>query len=819
MSLIDNGFSVLIGNAALLLVTALLFDILKIRWIAKLIGLQRIIVGVLLGLVGIMLMVTPWKFAPGIIFDTRSILLSISGLFLGLVPTIVAMVITSIYRLAQGGIAAWTGVSVIIATGSIGLAWRYLRKKKVDQISIIELYLFGLLNHVVMLLLMLTLPIETALNVLGAISFPVLLIYPIASTLLGILMINRAQREKIYRDLQEREEQLSLAVQAANIGFFNRDLLTGETQLSLEWKKQLGYSADEIRDDDMEWETRLHPDDREKTIREINAVFEGNESFYEKTFRLKHKNGSYRWILSRGSIRRDESGKALQVVGCHVDVTDLKEFEQALVVNESRFRSLAESSQDIITLFDQNHQILYVNQAGLELTGVKEDLIIGKRPDEVFSEQQLIENLKNDLDHVLLTSKTMKRLAYWPIKNDSNEDGKIRLDWRLSPVHNKSGDVEWVLGVGRDITNLLEAEAALKKSEEKFRRVFETSGLGISLTDLSGNFISGNPTVLKMLGYSQQEYIQLSVRDVTYVEDIPINLKMIEEYKEGLRESFNVEKRMQRKNGEIFWASLISTLVRDEYGKPLFTIGMIEDITNRKLAEEREVKAQQKLQDLLTKADQSRQALLSLIEDQKISEIELKRLTSDLIVAYDSTLEGWSHALELREQETAGHSRRVVDLTLNVARRLGVTGDDLVQIERGALLHDIGKMGIPDNILLKPGPLTEEEWVVMRKHPIYAYDLLSKIDFLKPALDIPYSHHERWDGSGYPRGLIGKEIPLAARIFAVIDIWDALSSDRPYRSAWQREDILAYIRDISGKQLDPEIVDVFLNIVDQKDEQ
>lgn len=815
--MIDNGFSVLIGNAALLLVTALLFDILKIRWIAKLIGLQRIIVGVLLGLVGIMLMVTPWKFAPGIIFDTRSILLSISGLFLGLVPTIVAMLITSIYRLAQGGIAAWTGVSVIIATGSIGLAWRYLRKKKVDQISIIELYLFGLLNHVVMLLLMLTLPIETALNVLGAISFPVLLIYPIASTLLGILMINRAQREKIYRDLQEREEQLSLAVQAANIGFFNRELLTGETQLSLEWKKQLGFSADEIRDDNLEWETRLHPEDREKTIREINAVFEGNESFYEKTFRLKHKNGSYRWILSRGSIRRDENGKALQVVGCHVDVTDLKEFEQALVVNESRFRSLAESSQDIITLFDQNHQILYVNQAGLELTGVKKDLIIGKRPDEVFSEHQLIENLKNDLDHVLLTNKSMKRLAYWPIKNSNNENGKIRLDWRLSPVHNKNGDVEWVLGVGRDITNLLEAEAALKKSEEKFRRVFETSGLGISLTDLSGNFISGNPTVLKMLGYSQQEYIKLSVRDVTFPEDIPINLKMIEEYKEGLRESFNVEKRMQRKNGEIFWASLISTLVRDEHGKPLFTIGMIEDITSRKLAEEREVKAQQKLQDLLTKADQSRQALLSLIEDQKIAEIELKRLTSNLIIAYDSTLEGWSHALELREQETAGHSRRVVDLTLNVARRLGVTGDELVQIERGALLHDIGKMGIPDSILLKPGPLTVEEWVVMKKHPIYANDLLSKIDFLKPALDIPYSHHERWDGSGYPQGLVGKEIPLAARIFAVIDIWDALSSDRPYRSAWPREEILAYIRDISGKQLDPEIVGVFLDIVDQQD--
>ncbi|HSM23290.1 MAG TPA: HD domain-containing phosphohydrolase, partial [Anaerolineaceae bacterium] len=290
--------------------------------------------------------------------------------------------------------------------------------------------------------------------------------------------------------------------------------------------------------------------------------------------------------------------------------------------------------------------------------------------------------------------------------------------------------------------------------------------------------------------------------------------KLIEEYKTGIRESFSIEKRMLRKTGEVFWASLISTLVRDEFGKPLFTIGMMEDITSRKIAEEKEMIIQQELQDLLSKADQSRQALLSLIEDQRLAEIELKRLTSDLIIAYDSTLEGWSHALELREQETAGHSRRVVDLTLSVAKRFGVKGDDLVQIERGALLHDIGKMGIPDNILLKPGALTEEEWVIMRKHPVYAYDLLSKIDFLKPALDIPYSHHERWDGSGYPQGMVGKEIPLAARIFAVIDIWDALSSDRPYRPAWLRDKILTYIRDISGKQLDPEIVDVFLDFVD-----
>ena len=812
-----DGFQLLIANAALLLVTALLFDLAKIRWRSRFIGLQRILLGFFLGLIGIMLMANPWPFAPGIIFDTRSILLSISGLFFGLVPTIIAVISTSIYRLMQGGVAAWTGVSVIIATGGIGLAWRYLRKKNIDQISIIELYLFGLVNHVVMLLLMLTLPRETAFNVLSAVSFPVLLIYPIVTTLLGFLLVNRVQREKMYINLQEREEQLSLAVQAANIGFFDRNLVTEETHLSPEWKKQLGYEEHEIRDSDLERETRLHPEDKENTIQQIKSVFEGNENYYEITFRLKHRNGSYRWILSRGSIRRDNNGKALQVIGCHVDVTELKEFEKALVINERRFRSLAESSQDVITLFDQQHRFEYVNEAGLKLTGLEKSNIIGKRPDEIFTEKVLVENLNNDLEKVMLTEKTVNRIGFWPTKNANNEEIKLMLDWRLTPVRNPTGQVEWMLGIARDITSLLETEAALKKSEEKFRRIFETSGLGISLTDLDGNFISGNPAVLKMLGYSQNEYIKLNIRDVSHPEDVDENIKMLAEYKAGVRESFSIEKRMLRKNGEVFWASLISTLVRDEFGKQVFTIGMLEDITNRKLAEEKEIIAQQELQDLLSQADQSRQALLSLIEDQKLAEIELKRVTSDLIIAYDSTLEGWSHALELREQETAGHSRRVVELTLNVAKQLGVSDEDLIQIERGALLHDIGKMGIPDSILLKPGPLTEEEWVIMKQHPIYAYNLLSKIDFLKPALDIPYSHHERWDGSGYPQGLTGKDIPFAARIFAVIDIWDALSSDRPYRLAWKRENILAYIRDLSGKQLDPEIVDVFLKIVESEE--
>ncbi|WP_074311709.1 PAS domain S-box protein [Singulisphaera sp. GP187] len=192
---------------------------------------------------------------------------------------------------------------------------------------------------------------------------------------------------------------------------------------------------------------------------------------------------------------------------------------------------------------------------------------------------------------------------------------------------------------------------------------------------------------------------------------------------------------------------------------------------------------------------------------------DLQRTHNELTLAYDATIEGWSRAMDLRDKETEGHTRRVTVMALRLARLMGMSEADLVHLRRGALLHDIGKMGIPDEVLLKPGPLTDEEWQVMRRHPGYAHEWLAPIPYLAPALDIPYAHHEKWDGSGYPRGLKGEQIPLAARVFAVADIWDALRSDRPYRAGWPEERVLEHIQSLSGTHLDPAVVDAFLEVL------
>ncbi len=208
------------------------------------------------------------------------------------------------------------------------------------------------------------------------------------------------------------------------------------------------------------------------------------------------------------------------------------------------------------------------------------------------------------------------------------------------------------------------------------------------------------------------------------------------------------------------------------------------------------------------------QAAIAIDNAELFSEIQ--RSNMELNLAYMATLEGWVHALDLRDSETAGHTQRVTQKTLKLARYMGIGEEDLAHIHRGALLHDIGKIGIPDHILNKPGSLTDDEWISMRMHPTFAYELLMEIDFLRPALDIPYSHHEKWDGTGYPQGLKGDQIPLAARVFALIDVWDALSCDRPYRQAWPEENVIKHIIGQSGKHFDPNVVDAWLEVFEIK---
>lgn len=341
----------------------------------------------------------------------------------------------------------------------------------------------------------------------------------------------------------------------------------------------------------------------------------------------------------------------------------------------------------------------------------------------------------------------------------------------------------------RDIAERRRSEEALRVSEQRHRSLMESLPDAM-LVHCQGYIVYANPAALSLLEYAQAEdLLGRQTLSIIPSEFHSLARERIRSNQQGCSNSL-VRLKFFRTDGAAIDVETISTPIVWQ-GQPGGQI-VIRDIAER-------VASEQKLADL------------HHLLEQRLDRIVL--LNYELAQAYDGTIEGWSKALDLRDHETEGHSQRVSEMTLALAEAFGVGAEELVHIRRGALLHDIGKMGVPDHILLKPGPLTDDEWVLMRRHPEYAYQMLSQVDFVRPALEIPYCHHEKWDGTGYPRGLRGEEIPLSARLFAIVDVWDALRSDRPYRRAWPLEKTCDHIAALAGTHFDPQVVEVFLRQV------
>lgn len=325
-----------------------------------------------------------------------------------------------------------------------------------------------------------------------------------------------------------------------------------------------------------------------------------------------------------------------------------------------------------------------------------------------------------------------------------------------------------------------EMQVTLADREAQFRLLAENSSDMISRHDTSGIFLYISPACLTILGYTPDELTNTSVTNLIHPDEVNQYADLLST-PDWTGITVTIDYRARHKSGQYIWIETTARLFFDE-------------ISGR----------------------QEIQASSRNITERKESEEALQRAHADLQEAYDKTIEGWVRALDLRDKETEGHTQRVTEMTLKLAQSIGCSEDEIIQIRRGALLHDMGKMGIPDEILQKPGPLTDAEWDVMRKHPELAYQMLSKIEYLEEAIIIPYYHHERWNGSGYPHKLKEKDIPLHARLFAVVDVWDALSSDRPYRKKMPLNEVIDYLKKESGRLFDPEMVEKFIPLISTK---
>lgn len=515
---------------------------------------------------------------------------------------------------------------------------------------------------------------------------------------------------------------------------------------------------------------RVHPDDLGTVFNTISETIEQKKP-QAAVLRFKHKAGHYLYVESAGSPLINEDGEVTGFVISSRDITAQRLAEDAINESESRFNHVIESLPMGVHLYhlteDDNLILRGYNPAAEKILGISHQNLLNKTIEEAFPNltETEVPGIYRNIARLGIAWNT-DQIIY----NDSTITGSYE-------VHAFQTSPSKMASVFLDVTHRAQASKALLDSEEKFSKAFVTSPDSVNINRLrDGLYLDINDGFTKITGYTKEEVTGKSSLDLNIWAD-PADRKRLVHALQEFGYVNNLEAAFRYKDGSIRTGLMSASIIEIDQEKCILSI--TRDITER-----------------------------IQVED------ELRETHKQLEIAYDATLKGWVSALELREHETAQHSRRVVDMTVRMASLYGFSGENLSKIERGSLLHDIGKMGVPDSILLKPGPLSEDEWVIMRSHPQFAYDFMSKIPYLADTIDIPFCHHERWDGTGYPRKIAGEEIPISARIFTVVDIYDALLSNRPYRQAWQEADVIQYLADQRGKIFDPQIVDQFLQLID-----
>ncbi|NMB61919.1 MAG: HD domain-containing protein [Chloroflexi bacterium] len=689
------------NNGALLLILGILQSFIQHQWIRDSFWGQ-VVRGGVFGVVAVAAMLNPFTFSPGVIFDGRSVILSIGGLFGGPIVAAIAATIATVYRIFLGGGGMLTGVgSIVIATVG-GIFYRHYIKANIKALKFWKLLLFGLCIHTILMIWFVTLPDGIFFQVLREIAIAFLTIFPIATAILGSVIFNQELRfiaeeqsrinAQKYRTLLETAPDIILTLDPQGIIYFINHIP--------EWFKGSSIATANIYD-------FLKMDHGEQFKSMLLEVFNTAQNQFGQ-FLLTSPEGKKIWYaVSLGYMEDEEHEKRAIMVA-----SDISQ-------QMDDYHTIQQRNKEIETLYEINQLI----GSSLDLEKIYDSFY--RRISEIM-----------ECDSMMISSfNPVQKLIH--CEYCCLEDKKIPIsDFPALPLEKKGKGLQsQVIHSGKAII-INDAQTQASRAEHAYN------------FDENGN--------LYKLGEIPEKEENFANSGIL----VPIVL-----------------------NNNVVGVIQVYSFQRNAYG-------------------EQDLHILQALAAQIAVASNNAR----LYKELQVSNTQLQQ-------AYDKTLEGWSTALQMREKETAGHTRRVAELTMELADQLGITKEEKVHLWRGALLHDIGKLVLPDEILHKAGALDDDEWVIIKNHPVYAYEWLSPIEYLEPALVVPYYHHEHWDGSGYPKGLKGEQIPLFARLFAIVDVYDALSSDRPYRKAWPQQKVLDYLREQAGGHFDPEIVEVFLKLM------
>lgn len=586
-----------------------------------------------------------------------------------------------------------------------------------------------------------------------------------------------ADRERTQEKLQQSERQVQdIAANVPGVIFQFYAKATGDmgvSYVSPRSREILGIDADSERYYEI-FTDCIVDDDRPRFLDSVRDAVR-NVAVWEFEGRFRKPTGET--IYLRGQSVPQVRPDHVLFNGLLLDTTERTLASAALAAGESRFKGLLQATQDAMFIVDREGCIGLVNGHAAEMFGYSSEELPGMSIDKLVP----LRLRDGDSDQ---RSPYGERPASRSL-DPGRELTALRKDGTEFPVeaslsYHVEGEQMSILCMVRNVTWRKQAQEALRESEEFIRGILDSMTPHVVVVDSNGTitavneawkrFAVENGADVSAVGVGTDYFTALEAASGDDIADSRASLAGMRAILTGASDAFEITYACHSPDKRR-WFHMRVTPMRGKLDRAVVVHTNVTDI----------IEAKQSLEQ-----------------------------------AYDASLEGWSRALDLRDKETQGHSQRVTDMTIELARSMGVQEDEIPHIRRGALLHDIGKIGIPDSILLKAGPLTEEEWVVMRRHPDYAFEMLRHTEFLQRSLDIPYCHHEKWDGTGYPRGLRGEQIPLAARIFAVVDVWDALQSDRPYRPAWPVEKVLAHIESRAGTHFDPVVTAAFRTLVTKR---
>ena len=482
----------LIQNIAILLTFSMLYDLFWERTDKSRNIILRIASGFVLGGIGIILILSPWTFKTGLFFDTRSVMLCVTGLFFGPIPTLIAMTIVGLYRLSLGGPGVWMGVAVVFSSGTVGLLWRHFRPHWQTKNNLLELLCMGVVVHLLMLACVLFVPQEVQWTTFQNIFFPVIVIYPIATVLLGKLMIRQHENWSNKKALDISEERWHFALDGAGDGVWDWNPITNEVYFSKQLKTMLGYSDEEIENKVEEWKSRIFPDDKERVLVALNKFKSGETVVYEEEYRMVCKDGTYKWILSRGkTVSSNSDGRATRCLGTHKDISDSKNKELLLAHERYLLNALMDYSPESIYFKDLDSKFIRINNFTAKVLGFDNATeVIGKSDFDFFSKEYATKTF-NDEQQIIKTGTPI-------IEEEQGEWMDGRVTWGLSnkmPLRNPEGEIVGTFGISINITERKLAEQALKESEQYTNSIlsvipdliFVLSSEGVFLDFKSGN--------------------------------------------------------------------------------------------------------------------------------------------------------------------------------------------------------------------------------------------------------------------------------------------------------------------------------------------